>query len=241
MDQEAKLAVFRAQVTNVKSLKMAMSQVHRAINAALRTNQQSAVDALTKVYALLFCAWSEANFSKIVHTPYGFSLDEIAEIHAAKMWGISEGWKACVRLGLQNLEAKRSSFRPNVLQRLETAIAEHVYDPSLLRNKLAHGQWVVALNRTNDAIQEDTTKRIEELDIVRIGSWIATQTLLAEAVEYLIESPQKAFMRDWHTYVTNLEHSIHVAESRTLEAHVKILQTKSRRAPIKTMNVTAGS
>jgi hypothetical protein len=209
-----------------------MGQVHRAVNVALRTGQQPPVEALTKVYALLFCAWSEANFSKIVHTPYGFDLHEIAQVQVAKSNGIRAAWKKCVELGLQKLEAKRSSFRPNVRQRLEVAIDRHVYDPSLLRNKLAHGQWAIALNRSNDALQDELTKEIAGLDIVRIGSWITIQTLVAEMVECLIESPQKAFMRDWYSYVSSLEQAIESAESRTLDAHLRILQAKPKRQPV---------
>jgi len=62
MDQTAKLAVFQAQVKNVRSLKTAMSQVHRTINDALRANDQPRAKAFTKIYALMFCAWAEENF-----------------------------------------------------------------------------------------------------------------------------------------------------------------------------------
>ena len=158
MDQEAKLTVYQAQVENVRSLKVSMRQVHRSVNDALRSNDQACVSTFTKTYALLFCAWAEANFSKVLHTPYGFEVDEIEQVKRAKGNGIAPAWKKAVELGLRHLEAKRGSFRPNARKKLYELIDSHVFDPSLLRNKLAHGQWVVALNRENNALQEDLTK-----------------------------------------------------------------------------------
>jgi hypothetical protein len=226
MDQQSKLNIFQAQVANVRSLKTAVRQVHRSINEALRQNDKPRVDAFTRTYALLFCAWAEANFSKVLHTPYGFDLDEIAQVQAAKNNGIAAAWKKGVALGLNHLDAKRGSFKPNAQKKLETAIDAHVFDPSLLRNKLAHGQWTVALNRDNDAVQQDLTAKINDLDIVKIDAWIKGHQLLADVVEHLIESPKKAFMRDWYEYVVNIESQMIEAEKRTLQLHVKMLLEK---------------
>lgn len=226
MDQQARLRVFQSQVANVRSLKSAIRQAHRSINAALRANDRSRAESFTKMYALLFCAWAEANFSKVLHTPHGFSLDEIDQVQAAKKDGISAAWKCCVRLGLRHLEAKRGSFKPNVQKRFEEMIESHVFDPSMLRNKLAHGQWVVALNRNNDAVQPDLTNRIKDLNIVTVNTWIAGHELLSGAVEHLIESPKKAFMRDWSQFVVELEVRLIAAEQSTLEEHVRRLKAK---------------
>src|SRR5580698_4066295 len=105
MDHTAKLAIFESQTQNVLSLKTAMRQVHRAINDALRANDGPRSEAFTKIYALLFCAWAEANFSKVLHTPYGLEIDEIEQIQAAKADGITAAWKKCVQLGLRHLDA----------------------------------------------------------------------------------------------------------------------------------------
>jgi len=179
------------------------------------------------MYALLFCAWAEANFSKVLHTPYGFDLGEIEQVQAAKNDdGIVAAWKKCVELGLRHLDAKRGSFKPNAQKKLTEIIDGHVFDPSLLRNKLAHGQWVVALNRKNTAVQADLTARIAALDIVVIAAWIEGHALLAQLVEHLIESPKKAFMRDWYQYVTKIEEKVVEYEKRTLDEHVKRLRAK---------------
>ncbi|MHA3977360.1 hypothetical protein ACW9UR_06735 [Halovulum sp. GXIMD14794] len=229
MDQEAKLAVFQAQVENVRSLKVSMRQLHRSVNEALRSNDAARVSTFTKTYALLFCAWAESNFSKVLHTPYGFEIDEIQQVKNEKSNGISAAWKKAVELGLRHLDAKRGSFRPNAQKKLYEVIDTHVFDPSLLRNKLAHGQWVFALNRDNDAVQDDLTRRIDELDIVKVGSWVRGHELMADTVETLIESPKNAFMRDWYHYVVDIEKALAESEQRTLEDHVARLKAKDER------------
>lgn len=239
MDQEQRLAIFEAQTQNVRGLQSAMKQVHRSINAALRSDQKATTEALTKLYALLFCGWAEANFSKIIHTPYGFELDEISQIKQCAgndgrmvKRSVVEAWRKSVDLGLRHLDAqKRGNFQPNAKKKLFEAIDAHVFDPSLLRNKLAHGQWVVALNRTNERVQQDLTDKISNLTIVDLMAWVQAHQLLADMVEALIESPKKTFMRDWHSYVVEIETRMQEAEQRTLVEHIKRLKSKSARKP----------
>lgn len=237
MDQEQKLAIFHAQTQNVRGLKSAMRQVHRSINAALRSDQSTTAEALTKVYALLFCGWAEANFSKIIHTPYGFELHEIAQIQQRAgadgtmiKRSVVDAWRESVKLGLLRLDAnKHGNFRPNAKQKLFNAINTHVFDPSLLRNKLAHGQWVIALNRDNQRVQQDLTDKISNLTILDLMAWIQAHELLAGMVETLIESPKKAFMRDWYGYVDEIERKMVLADQRTLAEHIARLKLKTAR------------
>ncbi len=227
MDQHQRLEVFQAQTSNTRGLRTAMRQVHMLINAAYRRNDEPGVKALTKVYAFLYCSWAEASFSKMVHTPYGFELDEIVQVQAAKDNGISNAWKTCVTLGLRHLDAtKRGSFQPNAKQRLETAIDAHVFDPSVLRNKLAHGQWIVALNRDNSSVNLEMTAKIADLDLVTIDGWIKANELLSNMIEALIESPKKAFMRDWYQVVSELDEKLKIAKSRNIAEHVRRIRGK---------------
>jgi hypothetical protein len=219
MDDTQKLAVFQAQVENVRALESAIGQIRRNINFSLRHNASSIANSLTKLYAVLFCAWAEANFSKVVHTPYGFSIDEIGQIQTAKSAGITAAWKKAVELGLRHLDASRGSFQPNTRLRLFRAIDAHVFDPSLLRNKLAHGQWVIALNRSNDGIQAELTTLIEELDIVQVDGWRFCHQHLAQMIETLIESPKKAFVRDWWVSIVDLDNEMEQASKKPRRTH----------------------
>lgn len=229
MDDAGKLAVYQAQVENVRALESSIRQIRLNINSALRHNQPSIANSLTKVYAILFCAWAGANFSKVIHTPYGFSIDEILQIQTAKSGGIAAAWKMTVELGIRHLNASRGNFQPNARLKLFRSIEAHVYDPSLLRNKLAHGQWVVALNRTNDDIQGELTTRIQELDIIKVDGWRSCHQHLAQMIETLIESPKKAFVRDWWGAVVDLDNEMEQASQKTLAEHIARLRAKEER------------
>jgi len=229
MDQAQKLAVFRAQVTNTRALSGAIRQVRRSINLALRRNDLASVVAFTKIYSVLFCAWAEANFSKVVHTPYGFSVDEIQQINSEKSKGIAEGWRKAVQFGIGHRRASQGNFAPNAHLRLERAIDRYVFDQSVLRNKLAHGQWVVALNRENNTPNPQLTKLIADLDRTRIDGWRSCHEGLARMVETLIESPERTFVRDWWSAVVKLDADMEEAARRTLECHILALKAKDAR------------
>lgn len=65
------------------------------------------------------------------------------------------------------------------------------------RNKVAHGQWIVALNRENTAVNTKMTTELGELDTVVIWIWYRVHQHLSSIVEALIESPDRAFHRDY--------------------------------------------
>lgn len=206
MDNAARLAVYQAQCANVRALEVARKQVKRAINEALRSGNAVAVEVHTKALTLVFCAWVEANFSKTIHTPKGFSLVEIAQIKAAIRSGsIVDGWEACIRLAMQKSAAKKSNFTSNARQKLNSLVSLFVKNPSLIRNKIAHGQWSHALNRENTNTNAIITADIQALDHVKIEIWFDCQKILCEIVELLIESPNRAFMASYWGMVQKLE------------------------------------
>lgn len=223
MDHNAKLLIFQAQVENVRCLDSSIKQIRRTINSAIRRGDSASTIAHTKMYALMFCGWSEAFFSKILHTPHGFSLEEIEQVNTAKELGISAAWKKCVSLGLRHIDPKRGSFKPNAQQKLSNIIDTYVFDPSVLRNKLAHGQWATALNRPNTSLNTELTHEIQRLNIVTIDGWRTGHTILAESVEHLIESPKKAFIVNWYEFVETVEKQVKEAANRTLDEHIKRL------------------
>jgi hypothetical protein len=176
---------------------------------------------------LIFCAWAEANFSKVIHTPYGFELDEINQIkRAAAEREISMGWMKAVKVGVRHLPAQRGSFAPNAVLLLARAIKKWVFEPSILRNKIAHGQWKIALNCKNDALQNDITGDLMGLTVTQIDGWFSCHEQLARLVEMLIVSPEKSFQRDWYTTVSELEQRMREASSRKVEEHRSILERK---------------
>lgn len=181
MDTTARDLVYQAQTKNVRMLNQARGQVNRAINRALRKNDITSTEVHTRVLALIFCAWVEANFSKLIHTPYGFTPDEVRQIKQAYQGsGLGAGWRKSIDLGLRKVSnPKKSNYLPNIRQKLLTVVDNYVVLPSLIRNKIAHGQWDVALNRENTTVNNDLTQELHNLDAVVISIWFKAHEYLA--------------------------------------------------------------
>jgi hypothetical protein len=162
-----RIAIFQAQTRNVRELKAAWQHVNRQINHSFLQKNEKAVEVNTKILALIYCALAEAIFSKLLHTPHGLTLDEIEQTKKlATSNGVRAGWLKCAELAVRNVEGTKSNHKPNVLRRLASLIESFIYDPSIIRNKLAHGQWCIALNRENTAVNDDITREIDGCTIV---------------------------------------------------------------------------
>ncbi len=206
MDNTARLSIYQAQCTNVRALKKARNQLRRSMNVAIRRNDNPAIEAYTKALALLFCAWGEASFSKLIHTPHGLSLSDIAQVkRSVKEGSVVTGWQTCITLALQKNNAKKSNFSPNAKQTINRLVDKYIKDPSLVRNKIAHGQWIIALNRENTSTNSLLTTQIAEFDSVVIETCFMCCEKLIEVVEHLIESPNGHFMQSYWRLVTEVE------------------------------------
>jgi hypothetical protein len=229
MDNVARAQIFEAQVQNVRALTIARTQVRRAINDALKTNNERMVLVQTKLLGLLFCAWTEANFLKLVHIPSGFTLLEIKQIKAALDLSTTKGWKKCVELGLGKKIDNEADFTNDARTHLNTIIDEYVSKPAQLRNKIAHGQWMKALNSKNTAINIDLTNDLDLLDVVKIETWFECHTRLAAIVENLIASSTRVFVNSYWTHTVNLEEYLRQAQQYSLDEKKRLLQRRRNR------------
>ena len=178
--------------------------------------------------SLVFCAWAECNFSKLIHTPHGFELNEIDQIKTKAKNDIVAGWLKCLEIGLKRvLTSPKSNYIPNIRKSVERIIASYVHEPRLLRNKIAHGQWCIALNRDNDGVNNDLTNQIAEIDVVKLCKWKAAYQSLSNIIEILIESPDRAFHRDYWQEIVKIEEYLKNTETWTLKEKIQQLKHKA--------------
>jgi hypothetical protein len=228
MDRVDQLAIFKAETENVRRLDGARRQIRRTIQNALRRGDTPAEDAHSVVLALLYCAWLEALFVKITHTPYGLGVAELVRIREEQnASGIHQAWVRCVDVGLGRVaKGPRPNEIPNMRLRLNRLIDEFVQEPSVLRNKIAHGQWAVALNRERTAANPDVSARLQALDIVTLDRWFEVAKHLAEIIEALIESPERHFRGAYWSLVTQLEERVAEMSSWTRASRIAQLRRK---------------
>jgi hypothetical protein len=231
MDEQVRLAVFQAQTENVRALHQAWKHINRQTNASLLNKDSASAEINTKLLAVIYCALAEAVFSKLIHTPYGLTLDEIDQIKKAGKQGVKLGWTKCAELAIRRVEGTKPNHPPNALQKLTALINEFIYDPSLLRNKIAHGQWRVALNTDHTAINVDLTKEIAGYTVVEFYRRRHSLQRLSSIIEDLIESPNKAHRKDYWKHLAEMEAEQSAMATWTVVEKTAQLRSKKSFAP----------
>jgi hypothetical protein len=212
--------LYKAYVCNVRGFLKTETELKRIINASLKRNKQDSVERTTKIYALLYSTFSEANFMKMILTPYGFSQGFVNQI--VKESNVQSKWYKCIELGFHiyktNWKTKKNSEIPNKIQELKRIVDRYVVSPSVIRNKIAHGQINIALNNDQAKLNLDLTQELNELNQVKIYIWFQIQIKLTEIIEDLIESPDKMHPNSYHSKIQNLFHFIDNTKNWNIES-----------------------
>lgn len=226
------IEIYKASVENVRELKKQRTNIKRLFNQAVKRNDHSSFIALTKFYALLYSSFAEQCFVKIIHTPYGFIQDEIKQIISER--NLEQQWLKCIDLAFNRIRNIANAGEiQNKRQSLTRHIDKFIIEPSQLRNKIAHGQWIVALNNDNTAINTTTTNLIADLDFVKIDILFSIYQKIGQAVEDLIESPTKAHFTDFYSHMTELEELINETQNWDLDSKIQMLKQKFTRIELK--------
>lgn len=219
MDRSQQLDIYRAQTQNLRTMEKAWTNTKRAVNRDLLLNHVGSADLHTKLLALIYSAWSESAFLKVIHTPYGFELEEIRQIKVVwKNNGITAAWNKAAILAFRKVKTKGGNYIPNASLTVNRLIKQYIEKPSQIRNKVAHGQWDVALNSKNTAESPDLTKALNELDVVKIDCLREGCIGLCKILESLIESPDKAFHKDYWECITSIDANLAKTSKFTLAA-----------------------
>jgi hypothetical protein len=223
MPDSSTLEFYKAYSTNVKDFLIAEKDIKRIINRAIKQNKQSTIKVQTKLYALMYSTYAESSFMKMILTPYGLEQKYVDEILNKK--NIQDKWYETIELAFNKFKTfSKGSEIPNKKLELKKIIQKFIIDPSVIRNKIAHGQFSVALNRNNTSLNTELTQKIEDLDIVYIYRLFEINKALVSIIEDLIESPDKAHYMYYYQKYQKLEDFI--SKSSTWNMASK-LQTES--------------
>lgn len=208
--------IYEANVKNVKEVKKQANAIKRLLNQSLKDNRVCEIEALTKTYALMYSAYAEVSFQKLIHTPYGFSEDYIRQIESGR--NLETKWIKCMELAIKQIENEANKGEvANKLKWLEDIMDKYIIHPSQIRNKIAHGQWSVCLNNDCTKINNDMTAELAMLDFVEVEKLFVIYEIFVQCVEDLIESPYKAHYRDFYCNLTELENYINKTKDYTME------------------------
>jgi hypothetical protein len=228
MTNEEIFELYKLQSRNVRKLNQVKDILIKDINFYLKKTDDFQVEVKTKLLAVLYCAWSEAQFIQIVYTPSAFSYSEIANIKQIKdKDGIADGWKQMIELALQKVgDWQKSSDLQNRRKELFEIVEDYIKTPSLLRNKIVHGQWFYALNRDNTAENLDLTNELANLDSVKLIKRFEVHKYLGLIIRDLVQSPKKGFHQNYWVHMTELERYLDKTRSWDIETKRKKLCLK---------------
>jgi len=183
---------YEIQTHNVRELNKAWKETTRLINESYRLKNNRAAELQTKLLALLFSAYTEAIFSKLIHTPYALSMTEIENLKVKFKGNSFVGWKHCLNTMVAKITSKTESVKDAIRTDVRNILTTYIKKPSEMRNRLAHGQWSIALTSNNTQMNSEITDRIDKLDVVKLEVYKKSFDLMALIMEDLVESPNKA-------------------------------------------------
>lgn len=229
--------IYIASVKNVRELKKQRISLKRLFNKSILANDHSSFSALTKMYALLYSAFAEVCFLKCINTPYGFNADEIRQIKKDtnnRERNLEQKWGKSLELAflkINNLSNTGEIQNKKLIY--NRLVNQYIIEPSQLRNKIAHGQWLVALNSESTAINTETSKKISQLDFVQIDIHFDIYEKIGQVLEDLIESPHKAHFNNFYNHITELQELVNRTNSWSLTSKIsKLKETQERQRKI---------
>lgn len=224
LDMEIK-NIYILQSRNVRYLKKIQKNLTMDINKCLIKKDLFQLHVKTKYYAMLYSSVSESQFVQILYTPNGFRYSEIVEIK--KQRNIVDSWNSMIDIAFKKVgKVEQNSDLKKKSEKIKKIIDEYIRKPQELRNKIAHGQWIHALNSENTKENIDTTKRIENLDVVQISIWFEVHQYLCFIIRDLIQSPKKGFHNNYWSNLVELEKFLSKSKSWTLDKRIAVLDMK---------------
>ena len=218
MDQNEIKAIYMLQSENVRHLVKVLHSLNREINAYIQRNNDHEIAQRTKILALVYSAWSEAQFLQIAFTPNGFKDTEITAIKTEKNSnGITAGWNLMIDKAMARVTT--SNFNEDLVARatqLASLVGEFIGEPSVIRNKIAHGQWARVLNRPNTAENTQMTEALRALDPVIICRQQKAHQYFGFIVRDLVQSPTNGFHQHYWTNIVNLEQFLEKSKDWTI-------------------------
>lgn len=223
--------IYVLQSRNVRYLKKVHKGIIRDVNSALKKNDKFKADMSTKLLALHYSVLSEAQFIQILFTPKTFSFSQIQVIKGES--SIVEKWKKMIDIAMDRV-GDWNTDQDFLDQRneLHNIIDIYIKEPQGLRNKMAHGQWIHALNSNTTKENIPLTIRLGDLNVVEIQIWANVHQYLAAIIRDLIQSPQENFLDSYLSNLSEFRSFILESQTWTIGKRISRLQKKIKKEEI---------
>jgi hypothetical protein len=163
--------ICEAHANNRAKLSRAITHLEIALNTAIRSNHKEQEHALVRVVAMLrmaWMAWMESSFSCILHSKNVLTDKQVIFIRSypneiTKWHGLCEFLFRLQYLGGKQKQLNRVNLGVATFTRysaLKELLDDYIAPFIERRNKLAHGQWHVALTNDGTSKNPDMTSNV---------------------------------------------------------------------------------
>ena len=241
-------------------LRKVILNLKRDVIEAIKKDRPFEIQMRTKLLALTYSAWSEAQFTQIIYTPNTFT--EIQITHMLKDSGIFNKWKILINYIFTEIEEYHKVQKIEKINKIkndadngwekklqennqfyitqQTIISHqkvtivnylenYIDKQSKVRNKIAHGQWITALNPNNNQIDSILTNELEVLNVFSIMKEFEIHTILGDIIRHLVQSPTKKFNHNYYKNIEKLEIYLDKMSTRNYESFKQDLEMQKQR------------
>ncbi len=123
---------------------------------------------------------------------------------------LEEKWVKCVNLAFNRLNITNLGEVANKKQTLNRLMQEYIIKPSLIRNKVTHGQWIYCLNSDCTKINQNTITQIGNLDFVKIERYFCIfrdyYQIIAELKDYIESTKSWSLETKKHKILSSIKY-----------------------------------
>lgn len=227
---------FTKSADNLRAIEKLITQIERMHKGALRSNDESQIDAMRLMHFLNIGIWAEARLRKVTFDPTGFN-----DAERAIIWGIrsqEDRWKKCVELAFRrhhlipiHMQMGPASMPQADFDRFQHVIellAEKLAPVITSRNRIAHGQWVHQLKSRS----EDKWMLSNALEVPNYCGLKARNEVLNQIGELIgiLAVSKPTFDRDYQKILKKLNSSAWSLDGQNQSNFVRSLRKSSLRS-----------
>lgn len=209
---------------NLRQIENAIGLISRELKDSISKEDENEVKSYTRLLTYLLSCWTEVRLYKIIEETHNNRFTDAQKKKILKTGNrennLENKWKNTISIAMcQAFNIPETTDQTLIKQHLENDEINHerynniieclndeLSMSILLRNKVAHGQWVHALNNGNTAINEDTTNEMHNINIVEIQLQHKMYESLANIINDLVVSPptfERDFNKNYSTLMSN--------------------------------------
>ncbi len=236
LDSDSISELYKGSVKNRKCIRSAIKQSRRRINEYMKKNNDHCLKLETLHFATLFLYECEALLLEVITFENAFSTDNVIDILSRHT--LEDKWRTAFDLAVKQFDwtvsenllqvpiSNAQEHHKQVIGDFNGLLEEHLLKPIRIRNKICHGQPVVAFSESWRLNQESTTA-LDELKSDDVETdWIVLERM-ARILGELIKSPDKAHPRDYEKEIgALLDEVVRRNESTFTESRKKKLLQK---------------